>query len=366
MYALKSLLDQPFRYVLTAVGVALCVLLMLFLLGIYRGVATGSVDYIRESRADLWILQRHATNILRSTSLLRTSTGHGIDTLEGVSSVSPIAFVLASVKLKDGERTVYLTGFDPETGRGGPPEISAGRNLRADNEIVLDEAFALKNHLSVGDSIAVKRDTLHVVGLSRRTNMIVIQYAFVTLTETHRVVGFGGYASAFLVDLRDGRDADSLSAEIMRRFPDLAAFPHDAFLRNNLREMETGILPLLFVVALLGSVILIAILSLILSINVLERRKDYALMKALGAPTGAVPVLVIFQSCLLAGSGLLIGIAAFRPLAGLVGRMAPEVSVMGSPDHYATVTGALLAISLVSAIGPILRLRNVYPMEIFR
>jgi len=50
---------------LTIGGVSLCIVLMFFLLAVYRGVADGSVEYIRRNKADLWVLQRNATNILR-------------------------------------------------------------------------------------------------------------------------------------------------------------------------------------------------------------------------------------------------------------------------------------------------------------
>lgn len=52
MYALKTLQDQPLRLALTVGGIALCMVLMLFLLSVYRRVADGSVEYLRASHAD--------------------------------------------------------------------------------------------------------------------------------------------------------------------------------------------------------------------------------------------------------------------------------------------------------------------------
>lgn len=366
MYALKTLFDQPFRFGITAAGIALCVVLMLFLSGIYKGVSDGSVEYIRASDADIWVLQQHTNNILRSTSLLRSKYWEQLEEMEGVAAVSPVIFVLGAVELPQGPQSLYLTGFDPETGRGGPPEISEGRNLQADNEIVLDQAFARKNQVRLGDTLILKRDTLTVVGLSKKTNMIVIQYAFVTLPETHRILGFSGIVSCFLVKLKPGQNRSGIVAEIGRQVPDAVAFDRETFLRNNIREMESGILPLLFLIALLGSVVLTAILSLILSINVLERRKDFAVMKALGAPSGFVPGMVLKQSFVLATSGLALGILAFFPLMAAVSRLSPEVSVVNAVNHLVFVTAGVWIISLISAVFPILKLRKVYPLEVFK
>lgn len=56
--------------------------------------------------------------------------------------------------------------------------------------------------------------------------------------------------------------------------------------------MESGILPLLYVIALIGAVVLTVILSLLLSINILKRRKDFAVMKTLGSPQRYLPQLM--------------------------------------------------------------------------
>jgi ABC-type antimicrobial peptide transport system permease subunit len=129
MYALSIIKEHRLRYLLTAIGISLCALLMLLLVSIYKGVSYGSVEYVRSSKTDLWVLQEHATNILRSTSLLPLSCQEGLSKIQGVKSVSPVIFILASIKLKDRNATLYLTGFEPESLTGGPPKIIKGRSI---------------------------------------------------------------------------------------------------------------------------------------------------------------------------------------------------------------------------------------------
>jgi len=366
MYALKTLIDQPFRFIITACGVALCVVLILFLLGIYKGVSVGSVEYVRSSDADLWVLQRHSTNILRCTSILTPEHSATLKMIPGIKSVSPVLFILASVKLPEGPATLYLTGYNPQVDRGGPPEISAGRNIVSSGEIVLDRSFAAKYHIEIGDKLQVKNESLKVVGFSRGTNMFVIQYAFITLADAHRIIGLAGIVTCYLVKVTQGQDLKHISADIETCMRDVTVFDRNKFLENNIREMESGILPLLFVVAAIGSIVLMAILSLILSINVLERRKDFAIMKALGAPGGFIPGMVVIQAMILAGSGLVLGIVLFFPLMKFVEKFSPEVSVLTSPGQILAVILSVMIISLVSSILPNRKLRKVYPLEAFK
>jgi putative ABC transport system permease protein len=346
--------------------VALCVVLILFLLGIYKGVSVGSVEYVRSSDVDLWVLQLHATNILRCTSLLTPEHGTALKEIPGVKSVSPVLFILASVTLPEGPATLFLTGYDPKSGRGGPPAILKGRNITRSGEIVLDRSFAAKHHINIGDTLPVKNDTLVVVGLSKGTNMFVIQYAFITLADAHRIIGLAGIVTCYLVKVTPGADQKSVTSEIEAKLPDVSVFGRTKFLENNIREMESGILPLLFVVAVIGSVVLMAILSLILSINVLERRKDFAIMKALGSPGGFIPGLVVIQALILSVSGLAVGIGLFFPLMEFVEKLSPEVSVLTSPIQISVVVVSVMVISLISSILPNRKLKKVYPLEAFK
>ncbi|NND35161.1 MAG: ABC transporter permease [Saprospiraceae bacterium] len=366
MYFLKTLLYQPFRYVLTSTGIALCMLLILFLMGIYRGVSEGSVEYIRSSDVDLWVLQQHANNILRSTSLVNASHQSKLENIQEIKSVSPVVFVLGSIRLPEGDQTVYLTGYDPATRQGGPPDISKGRTVASDREIVLDRSFADKNDLSVGDTLVLKKDTLTVVGLSNKTNMIVIQYAFVSLAQIYRYLGFRSVVSCYMIKLSSESYSAQVKEKIEQTIPDIAVFNKETFLKNNTKEMESGLLPLLFLVAVIGAIVLTAILSLILSINVLERRRDYAVMKALGALPGFVIRLVLSQSITLAGTGLILAIIIVKPITKLIENIAPEVLIRTSPIHIAAAAFGILMISLVSTLLPLQKLRKIYPLELFQ
>ncbi len=366
MYTLKTLLDQRLRLILTICGVALCVMLMLFLLSVYRGVEQGSVEYVRASDADLWVLQRHTTNILRGSSLLTTSHGYVLRNTDGVNSASPVLFILAGIKMPKGSTTIYLTGFDPVATRGGPPEIIEGSNVSADDQIVLDGSFAAKYNIVVGDLLHINDDTLTVVGLSDGTNMFVIQYAFVTLQKAQTIAGFPSIVSCYQVKVEQGVDPNEVADQIRSELPGVAVYDRQTFLSNNIREMESGFLPLLYVVAVLGAIVLTAILSLILSVNVLERRQDFAVMKAIGAPNDFIPKLVIQQALILSGIGVIVALVFFFPLVILVEKLSPEVSAISSLNQIITVTIGVGMISLISSIIPNRKLRKIYPLEVFR
>ncbi|MDT3696002.1 MAG: FtsX-like permease family protein [Ignavibacterium sp.] len=364
-YTIKILLNHPTRFILTVIGIALCMILMLFLFGIYKGVADGSVEYIRENKVDLWVLQRNSTNILRGTSILSAYQTGRIKKNENVIEVSPALLLLTTVKNSGKRSTIFLAGYDIETGLGGPPKLIKGKNVNADNEIVLDNSFALNNGFNVGDELIILEDTLKVCGISSGTNAFVIQYAFTTLAEAQSLLGFPGIVTCYLVKLKNGSDVNETAAEIQELIAGSVVYNHNDFLENNIKEMESGFLPILYAVASLGAIVLTTVLSLILSINILERKKDFAVMKILGSPSGFLPKLIIQQAVFISLISGGLSLILYFPLVSIIEKLSPEVSTITTLSQILIVLIVGLLMGVLSSIIALSRLRKIYPLEVF-
>ncbi len=365
MYAVRTLRSQPLRLMLTIGGVALCIVLMFFLFAVYRGAADGSVEYIRQNRTDLWILQRNATNILRGSSLVSAIQGRKIQKIPGVKSVSPVLFVLAAIQKGERDRTVFLTGFDPEKNIGGPPRLVTGRNVSSDNEIVLDRSFAAKFKFKVGDDVEIQEHSLKVVGISTGTNAFVIQYAFVSVRFLQAMIGFPGIATCYMVEVDDKNALPEIAGKIRKELPRLEVYDHETFLANNIHEMKSGFLPLLYTVAAIGGVVLTVILSLLLTVNILERRKDFAVLKTLGSPKGFLRRLIIEQALLISSAASAVALVVFFPLVHMIEKISPEVSTKSTIGQILAVVILVEIMSLISSFFSIRRLRSIYLMEVF-
>ena len=365
MYAVRILFSQPLRLSLTIAGVALCMMLMMFLNGIYTGVSDGSVEYIRQNRADLWVLQDHATNILRGTSLLRKPHEMWLGTVEGVASVSPVLLLLPTVAKDTAAGTVFLVGFDFRTGIGGPPAIVAGKDVADSDEIVLDQAFARRLGIMIGDRVRIRDNEFTMVGLSSGTNALVIQYAFVDIETARGLMQVPGISTSYLIRLQEGYNTTDVAASIQSDLPDVSVMTHEEFLANNIREMKSGFLPVLFLVAVLGSVVLTTIVSLLLSITILERRLVFAVLKAIGSPPRLLIGGIVLQSLLIIGLAGITALIVFFPVRAAVEVVAPQVTAVFSPGSFALLLGLSGILGLLSAMISLQRLRSVYPMEAF-
>jgi len=363
-YTFNMLRAQPLRTVLSIGGIALCVVLMLFLLGVYRGVAEGSLEYIHQNEVDLWVLQRNATNILRCTSVLLPTHGRTLRNVPGVQAAAPVLLLLAAVGSNGEVATVYLAGYDPSTGKGGPPRIVQGRTVAADGEIVLDRAFALKHGYRLGDPVHIQGKELELVGISGGTNAFVVQYAFVTLACAQKIVGFPGLATCYLVTVGDS-NRDSVATAIRTALSSVVVYDQRTFVANNTAELQAGFLTFIYTIAALGLVVLTTILSLLLSIHILERRREFAIMKVVGASGSFLSGLVLKQALVICGFGMVVALALFTPVVWLVERLSPEIAVATSAGQATTVAGLVVIVGLTSAMLVQQRLRRIYALEAF-
>ncbi|MBC8144287.1 MAG: ABC transporter permease [bacterium] len=366
LYARRLLQRQALRLSLTIIAVALCAVMMQFLLATYRGVADGSVDYVRANECDLWVVQRNSTNMLRGTSFLTAERGDSIARRAHVRSASPVLLLLPNIRTAAGQATIFLAGYDPSQSVGGPPEIVEGRTISSDSDIVLDKAFARKLGISIGDVVTINDSALTVTGISTGTNAFVIQYGFVTLERARRVAGIPNLVSMYLITVDSGADVSDVKHDIESSVAGVAVFDHDRFLANNLNEMESGFLPLLYAIAGIGLVVMTVVLSLLLSITILERRRDFAIMKTLGAPSGYLPASIALQSAMTALLGLTVAAIVYPALIALIETVSPAINTTTTVSQVALVAGACTLVSQVSALLAMRRLRTIYAMEVFR
>jgi putative ABC transport system permease protein len=364
-YALRILVRQPVRLTLTIGGIALCIVLMMFLLSVYEGVADGCLEYIRQNECDLWVLHRSSNNIMRTSSVLPATAGESIRQIPGVASVSPVLLMLATVHKESRSSTVYLTGFDAASGIGGPPHLAEGRSVRDDGEIVLDCAYTARMGYAVGDDVVIQDDTLQVVGICKGTNAFVIQYAFVTLSRARQTLGVSSIVTCYLVTTAPYADRSDVTSLISDRLPMAAVYDHATFLAHNTREMQAGFLPFVFTVAAIGVVVLTVIISLLLVISILEQRYDFAIIKALGAPRSFLPCLLIEQGLILTSTGFALAMILLFPMTALVQYVTPEIATQSSLRQMVLIAVTVAVLGLIGSFISLQRLRRIYPLEAF-
>ena len=355
------------RFVVTVSGVGVALSLMLFLAGVYGGVKAESNGYVSSRPVDVWVAQSNSTNLIRSTSFLDL---YWLDTLRespSVGSIAPLLRLITTLTIRGTVYTQFVCGIEPGVPATRPTMVIGSGSL-GPGEMLVDLAFARRAGLQVGDTVLVQERPFRVAGISTGTNAVVTQFTFISMADARALLpkALREIASFLLVSARPGVSTAALVAELRELAPSLNVFTADEFTRNNLDEMRTGMLPILGTVALFGGAVGVAVLTLLLYGSMLERREDYALLKAIGASRPFLRLLV-FRQCLAAviwgyGVGLLI-YAVMKPV--LV-RVVPILTISLSWPDAALIGLAAIVMGLLGAWLPLGRLEQIYPGEVFR
>lgn len=354
------------RMMITVGGVGFTVMLMLFLLGVYGGVKAGSTNYVLRSPARIWICEKNSTNLLRSSSFLQASFGEEIHKVRGVAEVTGILRVLASTQVRGKPVTLFVFGFDPDSRLSVPSVLSGGTSRIASRGIIIDKAFAAKRGLTLGDSLQVKDKEFRVSGICEGTNAIVAQFVFTRLEDAQSLLGFPGVVSFFLVSLEKGQKDADVIGDLRRRFPSLSVFTKEEFVENNLEEMKTGVLPVIWTIAFFGVLIGVTVITLMLFGGVLEKREDFALLKALGAGGRYLVSLVVKQALLYVLFGYLFGVALYFLITPALLRLVPEITLGLGPGSAVLVLVVSLTMGILGSWTPVRKLSRIFPMEVFR
>lgn len=151
--ALRNLAQDKVRLALSVIGVALAVMLMLFLLGVNAGIYRGAAAYLDNAPGSVMLMPRGVeSTVAGSGQFLPASTADTVSKVEGVGRVTPVLLLPAIPELHGGKELIRLVGYDPALG-GGPWKLSAGREPAADDEVVLDRVLAERHALKVGDAL---------------------------------------------------------------------------------------------------------------------------------------------------------------------------------------------------------------------
>jgi putative ABC transport system permease protein len=99
---------------------------------------------------------------------------------------------------------------------------------------------------------------------------------------------------------------------------------------------------------------------------VFDRRRDFAIMKALGASDGLIAMFVAGEAAALACVGAIAGFAAGIGIAALIGRLNFNAPISPQFRVFPAVLIGALAVTLVATLLPLRLLRRIQPAMILR
>lgn len=323
--ALRNLMRQKRRTLFTGLSMVVGFSLASFFIGWADGTYNHIIDNFTRNR--LGHIQIHHPQYLDKPSLYKTvgdpmQIGEKLEGQEGVESWAPRIYSAGLVSVGEKSAGAELIGIQPgqeDRTTGFSNKIKEGGYFSgAGREVLIGTELAKILKAEVGDEIAVftqaadgsiAEDAFRIQALVDTGSPQLNRSAFyMDFSEAQDFLVLYNQSHEIAITLDDLRKVPRISAELKQLFEgqDLAVAPWQVFASEFYRAMQAdknGMYVSLLVVIL---VVAITILNTVL-MSVLERQKEYGVMKAVGTRPGQIVRMVLYETLILAFLSIILG-----------------------------------------------------------
>lgn len=352
--ARRNLVADRHRLAAGVIGVGLAVMLILLLDGLWTGLQAQTTVYTDRTGADLYVLQPGVRDLTAGASTLPMSTLESVRADPGVTWASPVRSTYSILEFHETQVAVSLIGSVPGE-PGGAWSMSEGSVPRASDEVVIGSLLADRHGIDVGDRLDVMGRRLRVVGRAE-TNGFMMSYLFVTHAALNSMAATPAATSFIIV----GSD-EALEVQRRLRAQGLNVIGRETIAGNN-RRFAVGIFgsPVRLMVGI-GLAAGTMIIALTAYTAIVERRREYGIVKTLGGTRRLLVAVALGQTLSLAGMGLVAGGIFFGAGRLLIVRTRPQFSVLLTSGAVGRAAIAAAAMALVAAVVPARRLAKLEP-----
>lgn len=385
--AAKNLTRRRGRTGLTILGVAIAVSVLFSLLSLNSGYEKELNNEVNSMGVHILAVPKGcpyeaASLIIHGGVIPKYLSASDLDNVTSIPDIELATPMLMHQFLKKDEKTGKSTphiiyGINMEDMLRLKPWWEVEGRFFMENEtnvMLAGRDLAEKENLSVGQVLSVgpNKEQFTIVGILDRTGDQDDQFHFFPLEEAQRVFGKEGRITTIAVKVRDVSRISAVSEE-MEKIPDIQVVTMTQIMGTilNLAGSAKSLLLTVIIIALIISSFGI-INTLLMSVN--ERKREFGMMKAIGASGSDISAMVLMETVFITISGGIIGM-----FAALLGSSLIESFVKGmlpyspsgslisfSPELVAFSLAFSVILGLVCGIYPAFLSSRLSPMEAIR
>jgi putative ABC transport system permease protein len=359
--------QRPIRSLVSVVGVALGVALVMLFTGLARGMSNDLQRRSQNLRAEI-IFTRPGTmdNLTSSPANLSTKYVENLRAVEGVESAVPViryvfqggeGFGFEQVEGIDWESFAGMNNLRITEGRAPVPRSEAAQASDEMVEVVIDETKARNSNVGVGGVLNLFGDIPHrVVGIYAPESGARVK---MSLSDMQYRVEAPGKCTYILVKAKNGVDEKTL-AERIDAEPGTKGNKIQ-FTREVFTSIEKSIPYLgLFLKVLVGLAAVVSALVVMLAMytTITERTREIGILKAMGASRGFIIGVIEKEAILISVLGLVLGFIIALTAGVLIHRAYGLVFEYGWGWAAAAALIGLLG-GVIGALYPAVRAANL-------
>ncbi len=356
--ALKNLALHKLRTAISVLAVGVGIMTLVVLRGIAEGTIGEVAQRMQSVQADLLVWdESHNTFMHHHT--MSAKYAERIAPLPGVERVVPV--LNDSVSLAGQAQTIYAVPAEQFDVFGGTDALVSGRLFRAGSlELVVDTVLAQAEQggITVGDTLEHRGETYEVVGIVKEG---VVGRVFASYKAAAELWHYGERrANMLLVKVARPGDVGRVTREIR----ELGLIVVDKGNYYKVIAQDAKYLDA-FVWSTTLVTLFVSFLTILLTLFTIiqEQTPEVGILKSLGASHGRIMGLVLAQSLLICGMGIIVGFLLSCGAKVAIRAVYPLLTV----SMHWTLLGTAVLVGLVGgalgALYPAWRAARLDPVE---
>jgi len=296
----SNILKRPTRTFVSISAVALGVVLLLVSVGLSYGQLTDQAERARRIGGDLMLQPSEASLFLAvNGGTLPIEIQDSLRSIEGVQATTPILVKFIS----DGFFSLF--GIDRESFHQVNDGLGfvEGRMFEQPSEVVVDTIYSSVNDLSVGDSLEILGYDFSISGIYQEGTAARVMIPLETLQDLN---GTPDKAGVIFIRVAEGASIEAVEARIQEQLEGYK-ITKTAELQSLLTNTAPAFKEFLTATSLISITISFVITLLAMYTNIIERTREVGILKSLGASRMYVLQLVLRESVVVCGLGVVVG-----------------------------------------------------------
>ena len=352
----SNLKQRPTRTCVSVFAVGLGVVLVLVSVGLSNGQFTDSAERTRRIGGD-FILQPSGASLLFAldSGTLPVKIGEIIEKVEGVEATTPILTKFSTGKFH------LVFGIDRSSFQrvNNSLRILKGQMFGGGQEALIDNNFARQHQLDVGDELEMLG---HVFAISGVFEQGTASRVLVPLKTLQEVNGTPDKATMFFIRAVEGFSIEALDENLKNRFEHYRITKTE-----DLQQILMSDTPVFkaFLTTIVTISVIVSFLVILLAMysTMTERTREIGILKSLGASKGYIVKLILRESLVICGIGVVLGFFLTFIANKLILITFPSLPIIITPAWRVSAAVVSIGSGTLGALYPAMKAATQDPVK---
>jgi putative ABC transport system permease protein len=370
--AYKLLVNDKAKFTALLVGITFAVFLMVAMTSLFAGVLNRASATVINLGANVWIMDP-AVQTVANTIGMPDYVLDAARSMDGVEYAVPVYSGGALVKLADGTyQSVTVVGLD-DTSLFGRPQLIQGKieDIYGENAfiVVKDTEFRKMGNPRIGTEFELNDHRGVIVGIATvaSSGLFGVPTLYTTYERALQYIPNPRFTISYvLVKRRSPADITRIKRQVQAL--GYLALTKDEFMDkiSAFYMFQTGLGMNLLIMTVMSFIVGLSISGQTFYTFVLENLEKFGALKAIGAKSRELILMILFQASFTAFTGYGLGVGLCALVIWLAKLRLPDYAAMITWWNLGLALVMVIIIAAVSSYVGVRKVLRVEPFDIFR